>query len=189
MPKVILFLPCEKLLTDENKSLTFVSLCQDLNLAVAHGVDIPAELVIQKDWKIISLIRHSDPAEIGKKFLHHVEVIKPDGTIMVRASKIPFVLPQISYLTRVDVSQFPVGQQGRLCIKLWVYEAGQPQPEQPSATYDEINIFHRRVDEEKLPIPAALQEWVEPPRETATERPAGFIEPDPFPDPGPNFQP
>jgi hypothetical protein len=146
MPKVIFFLPCEKMLTDEHKTLTLVSILQDINLTVPSGLNVPLEATVSKEWKVASLIRHSDPSEIGKRFIHHVEIIKPDGTIMVRASKIPFVLPRGSYFTRVDVSEIPVGQQGRLVIRLWLYEEGQPKPDVPHATYDEINIIHKEVE-------------------------------------------
>lgn len=147
MPKIIFFLPCEKILTDEGGTITLISILQDLNIEIPANAEIPVNAVIPREWQIISLTRPSGRNDIGTKLIHHLEIVKPDGELMGVAAKTSFVYEDKPHRMVVRVNGIPVNAQGRMALRLWIYPEGQDKSEHPLAEYDELSIVHKRVEQ------------------------------------------
>src|SRR5579885_3065099 len=83
MPKLVLFIPCEKLIVDEDQNPSLITIIQTLNVSIPAGQAIPKEVMSPQQWDIVT-IWLPERDDQGKSFRQIIEFVGQDGGIPIR---------------------------------------------------------------------------------------------------------
>ncbi|MDP9317091.1 MAG: hypothetical protein M3R24_40600 [Chloroflexota bacterium] len=125
MPRLILFVPCDKVLIDQDGRTSLIALWDTVTLGVASNMDVPRELVIPVRWSIVSLWERT-PEDGDTTYEQRTYLRLPDGEIQGETTH-TFTMTQRRHQTVANASNFPVGQGGDLQIVLEIREVGQDE--------------------------------------------------------------
>lgn len=134
MPKLVLFVACEKAIYDQEKSLSLIGIVQELTVQVPEMGHLPSPGTSAAfKWDIVS-IWASQPDDVGKRFEQRVALLDPQGkqTDVSATLGIEVTGPYHRNLTKVF--GFPISSAGRHTLKLWLSENGTEAAE-PIAEY------------------------------------------------------
>jgi hypothetical protein len=143
MPKLLLFVPCEKLLVDENGNPTLVCLIQTIGLQIKKDVEVPEQTVAPREWDIVTLWEPLE-GEQGAKFAQHIELVLPDGRPSPIASRLEFQMGDRSQRNKVHIIGFPVGRVGNYTLKMRLEALSPGVAGYPEVSYP-IQITHERI--------------------------------------------
>jgi len=139
MPSLLLFAPCERVAFDQkDNSASLINVFQGFHvLLIEHSPDnlptsLPGAAVLVAGnalpirWVVFSLWRRVD-ADEGKTFEQICELVSPSGQESFKA-KLPFKMTKDFQRNVMNVSKFPIGENGEYSIKLYLSEGGgEPQ--------------------------------------------------------------
>lgn len=140
MPRVLFFLPCEKLIVDELGNPTLICVMESVDVEVPKDRSIPENAFSSKEWDVVALW-YPGPGDEGKKFKQRFEFVSPDGQSLMK-SEISFEIGKGSHRNKVHINGFPVGKPGIYQAKLWLDIEGEKPTTDPVATYP-IRVVHK----------------------------------------------
>ena len=122
--RALALLPCEKIIRDAVGGPSLVATFQEINLQFPSEVKLPTNAVIPKEWAVFGLWQISD-AEIQHVYSQHLEIIWPDGSPFFKQAQ-PVPTDKPDWITSImNIVGFPVGQPGKLVIRLWMESEGE----------------------------------------------------------------
>src|SRR2546426_656904 len=127
MPKLHIFAVCEKVIMDENKNASLIVLIENINVAPGQE-KIPRDAVTPKEWAIFTQWVLSEE-EQDKPFVQIMQALWPDGTEFNKTSHpLPTQKVAVKQLN-MGVVGMPVGQEGKITLKLWLELESSPVTE------------------------------------------------------------
>jgi Family of unknown function (DUF6941) len=121
MPKPYVFVICEKVVVDAMGTASLIALFNEITVQVPVDQEIPPTAAVPKEWAIFVSWEAADGDQIGNEYNQSVQVVYPDGTVFVEKRDIKFVLQDDKrHQNTIQMQGFPMGQQGRYEIKIWL---------------------------------------------------------------------
>lgn len=121
MPKLLLFAPCEKVITDhDSNTVSLITIMQDLAVSVPPNVQLPEKARAAIQWCGFTMWQRQ-PGEEGKRFEQEIELCGPDGEVITSRTSQFEMIHAFYRVTSVFVG-FPVGQFGPYTLKLYLRE-------------------------------------------------------------------
>ena len=121
MPKLLAYLPCEKVvIEEESKNISVLSILETVNVTLAHGAPAPAQNAsIGMAWAIFTLWQ-KERGESGE-FESKSVFVSPAGGLLAEtpAAKLGFGTNTRQQVVN-RMSSFPVGAPGACQLKLMV---------------------------------------------------------------------
>jgi hypothetical protein len=120
MPQLTIFTVCEKVIVDAKGIPSLINLFQRMDLQL-QDTPLPEDAIAPGRWAIFSVWQLT-AGEVGKDFIQHTRINKPDGTIFSEFSQ-PFRVESeidMQAKTFVEIMGIPVGKQGRIQILTWL---------------------------------------------------------------------
>ncbi len=121
MPRLLAFLPCDKILVDDKGNASLIVLL--MNVGVQVGKEgIPKNAVAPREWDVFTLWQQSAQEDVEKTFHQVLQLVLPDGTEFMK-SGVEFKMQQGKlHQNRITVQGMPVGQAGKLIVNMWLEE-------------------------------------------------------------------
>lgn len=143
MPKLRAFIACEKVIYDEKKVPSLISLFSSVEVRIMGGM--PADAVIPKDWAIFTMW-DAEPGDAGVAFVQCTQILWPDGKPFLDRNEhaLKFEPGKPNYLHRLQMGAFPVGKHGDCTIRVWLESNGTVVAE-PALL--KVNVKHTKVPE------------------------------------------
>jgi hypothetical protein len=147
MPKLYIFVTCEKAITDSEGLSSLIALFNELTVFIPEGATPPPpNAVVAKDWAIFSSWE-MEPEDEGKEFREFFQVLYPNDTPFAQEISFPFrAVAGKKYNQVIALSKgFPIGQQGRYAVQMRLEQDG-------------VKIFGPvviRMDVKYTPVPAS----------------------------------
>ena len=124
MPKLIAFLPCEKIIVDENHTSSVIVIFQTITAQVPANAEMPQNAVAPKEWAIFTTWEPL-PEDVGSTVRQIVQVLWPDDTEFQRTPPTPIHFkndrPQ---QVRLNIFGFPIGKTGKITFNVWLEDSG-----------------------------------------------------------------
>ena len=148
MPKLLFFLPCERVIRSQEGLLSFITIIHEMtiNIPPDKEANLPANAVVPISWNAVS-VWERDESDGERQFEQQVRFILPNGNIPTD------VIMPISFQERVNrrqiiisVDGFPVSPEGRANLILLLREIGGNNEFQEIACYP---IYIKRTNEPK----------------------------------------
>jgi len=137
--------PCEKVIRDANSGPSLIATFQEIRAGVLEFVEIPVNAVVPKDWAIFALWHLSDN-DVGPIYQQWTEILWPDGSqFLKQLLEIKIEKPDWMINT-VQMQGFPMGQTGKLTIRVWI-EADTKPVSEVAETW--ITVKHERISDLK----------------------------------------
>lgn len=122
MPRLILFVACERVLIDQNQLPSAIGIFQAMKFQL-QDAPLPENAISPVRWAIFALWKHTGE-ERGVQFTQHIEILKPSGEVFGVPTRAVFTLQgeveQSQSKVFVDVFGLPVGQPGTVKIRTWL---------------------------------------------------------------------
>jgi|ERR1035437_8921167 hypothetical protein len=111
--------PCEKVLRDERSGPSLIATFQEIQVGVPEGQEVPGNAVVPKEWAIFALwhVAESDALSNARQW---TEVLWPDGSQFVKQPLDVKIEKPDWMMNTVQFQGFPMGQTGRLTIRVWI---------------------------------------------------------------------
>lgn len=144
--KLVLFVPCEKLLFDNSGAASIIVLMGAVKLGTQPNVPRQAltpNTVAPKEWVMVAMWRVF-PEERQRDFVQIFRMIWPDGSEFY-LHRMPFrTTDHEQSVNYVNLNAMPVGQIGKLHLETWV--------EEPSGNIiSEVADFYLSIEHE-IPV-------------------------------------
>ena len=140
MPRLLAYLPCEKIIIDSDNNVSLISVLQDLKVQVPEAGPVPGPAVTAAmKWQILTMWL-IDPGDVGKFYEEKVALFDPDGAPTAVKGSVGNETTGAGHRNVVTVLGFPIGKEGRHSLRLWMYERGN-DPGEPIAEYP-IRVSH-----------------------------------------------
>ena len=114
MPKLLLFVPCQKVLIDQDNTISTVSIIQEMWLEA--GATVPPDFQAAVRWDVVTLWFRL-PEDDGRTFEQVVMLLTSDGT-MTSHTKLQFSMSTPFHRTLSYMYGFQVGQPGTHHLEL-----------------------------------------------------------------------
>lgn len=111
--------PCEKVIQDARSGPSLIATFQEMQVGIPEGQILPTNAVIPKDWAIFALW-HSAESESFPTFRQWLVILWPDGSEFIRQPLDVKVDKPEWTMSTVQIQGFPMGQKGRLTIRVWI---------------------------------------------------------------------
>jgi len=138
--KLIAFVACETVLSDERNNPSLISVFSALDIGHVAGQAISPEAVSPQRWKVFTQW-NADEADIGQEFTQKISIAAPDGREFGGAET-DFKLETRSHNIKISVEGMPVGVEGNIVMKVWVKSGTKTITEIHTS---EISIRHSRT--------------------------------------------
>lgn len=126
MPRLLVFVPCQKVMIDQDGSASAISIIQDLQVGVPTKLlPLSKEAGAPLNWNVLSLWDRAD--EERTSFAARVRLILPSGRIAVESiSEHNFENFTKRYQRVIgNVQGFPIGEPGELSLILGIRLDGE----------------------------------------------------------------
>ena len=121
MPRLLVFVPCEKIILDDRGNASLVILLQGVGVQLGKEETIQKNAITPKEWAVFTLWEPI-PEDRGKMFDQVIQLLWPDGNEFSR-SKLPFRVQEgRTHQNSANIIGFPVGQAGKLTLNMWLEE-------------------------------------------------------------------
>lgn len=137
MPRLLLFTPCEKVITNQDDGVpSLISLLEAMNLAIPPGVEItgPSEQSLPFRWYVYALY-HSEEGDMGKQFEQRIELNLNDQIYLQGIMPFQFQPDKPNMRIVMQVGGFPMMPAGEASLKLFLREAGEGNEWEEIANY------------------------------------------------------
>ena len=81
MPRSLLFVPCEKVMTDDQGNISLITVLTAIRISL-NLAEIPDKIAIPMRWDIVTAWWR-DPSDTTTSFQQHIELVAPDGTVLI----------------------------------------------------------------------------------------------------------
>jgi hypothetical protein len=116
MLKQMIFAPCEKVITGDDKMASLISVIESVQIGV--NAELSADAMVPISWNVVSLWRRDENTDTPIEFEEVTEVVREDGSVATKATtKFRVSNSHLMYRTIVHFQVFPVGQPGLVWIK------------------------------------------------------------------------
>ncbi|HUN56479.1 MAG TPA: hypothetical protein VMU41_00050 [Candidatus Binataceae bacterium] len=124
MPKLLLFVPCDKVIVDETThSISIVDVLQELHYKLPPGVSVQPKSLLPVKWAALSLWQEEEPADSGLEFEQRLSVENQSGDVLLlNETKWKFEKP--NHRIVANAMGLPVAR--RLVLKLSYRVIGMP---------------------------------------------------------------
>ena len=124
MPRLILFAPCQKVISDKfDGSLSMIGIIDGFTLFVEESASIPEEAATKISWVAVSVWNRQDGDE-GKTFEQRMDIVKPNGDRPRTDKGTEFRMTEHSHEVVLFASAFPAGMASEYKLILSVHEVG-----------------------------------------------------------------
>jgi hypothetical protein len=120
MPVLNVLCTCERVIIDAKGIPSLISLFQRMDLQLTD-TPFPEDAVAPARWVVFSMWQLS-PEEVGREFIQHTKIIRPNGVVMHEATQ-PFRVQSDSDLhirTYMELNGMFIGQEGFYRIQVWL---------------------------------------------------------------------
>jgi hypothetical protein len=127
MPKVLLFVPCEKVIVDRDNTLSLISVLETItiNIPRSEQANLPKGAAVPLRWYALSLWRR-EPEDEGRRYEQRTRFVRDgDDLLPVNVQPIPFLVAYKTFRNVVTLNGFPIVPEGECLIRLAIREAGQ----------------------------------------------------------------
>ena len=129
MPKLLLFVPCEKVLIDQQSTVSLISLFQELKFQVVESGPLPpANATAALKWDVLTMWARTD-SDFGKRYEQRITLFNPEGEPTEVSTTALIETEKATHRVVATIFGFPIGSTGRYTLKLWLSEDGQETPE------------------------------------------------------------
>lgn len=143
MITLVLFAACEKaIISERDNSLTLVALLDTVRITVPEGIEVPPDVSASNRWDIVTVWRAMEE-DAGSQYEQRTALILPDDTETV-ATILPMNIQSTAHRNVINVAGFPVAQEGKCILRLWLREQGIEDWGQPTAEYP-LTVAHETV--------------------------------------------
>jgi len=144
VPHLHIFSTCEKVIIDQAGSPSLIALFNIVVASGEKGVAIPSNAVVPKEWCIFTAW-DSESTDVGKEYSQFVEILWPDKSVFTEKREFKFVFQATKrQQVRIQLQAFPVGQQGKYTIRMWLEHKGSVVVEPRSI---QLEVQHAQVPE------------------------------------------
>ncbi len=145
MPRLLVFVPCERLLHDPiNGEISIVGLVDNMTIVIPPGGTIPERWEVPFNWIVFSQWMQAEH-EQGQMFEQRVELETPSGEIAMDDTAMLFPSGPF-HRHAVRIALLPVSVPGVYQLHLSIRETSSGQAWQRQASYP-ITIKHRQQGE------------------------------------------
>src|ERR1044072_8393488 len=133
MLKLLIFIPCEKVLVTENGQTSAVGIIETIRVQINPTDPVPADALIPFRWGFLTLWNRDEAVDEPTRFESQIRILRPDGTDSGFRAESEFEVTMNFKNFRQhndDIPVFPAGQEGRYELKLFLRQAGQEQWEE-----------------------------------------------------------
>jgi hypothetical protein len=142
MPKLIFFVPCERVIIDEaEKQVSMISVLEALSVNL--GEKIPEDAAIPLQWMALAFWRREDN-EVDKYFEERVEMVSPSGEVYAQDA-VKFQMYKLNHRVRHSFIGIRVGMAGDTLIRLSVREADSEAEWRTVAEFP-IHVIHEATE-------------------------------------------
>lgn len=144
MPHLLIFAPCQKVLHDEDKETSLISIIQGFRIGLLPSVpDPPPGTLVPMNWCIYVRWKQ-EPDDHDKKFEQRILFKTPDGKVMMETVPQTFFFEMrlVDVITRFV--NFPVSYYGICPLIVEYRELGKEQ-------WNETASFPLLIEHERLP--------------------------------------
>ena len=137
MPKLMMFAACEKVLIDQDGSVSLVCLLAELKAEMPE----PATKAIPKPaaamrWAAFSMWLKTETEDDEKEYEQRIALIDPSGEATGIQATTPFKFGDKTIMRNiVTILGFPIHASGRYVLRLWMQEKGHAESVDPIAEY------------------------------------------------------
>jgi len=127
MPRLSLFVVCEKLLFDQDsRTASLIGVMEKLRVEIPADFEGSMESAIIPMQAIVFVLWKRDATDSAEEYQHVVRVYDPMGEVANSSGIIDFVIPKDSDGVKhgVKMETFPVGHEGFYSIRIAVREKG-----------------------------------------------------------------
>jgi hypothetical protein len=136
MPRLLVFVACEKAIVDNGNLVSLISLIQEVNLQIPPDAVIPNDLkaaAAPMHWSIVAIWERV-PTDDGKVFEQRIAMFHSDGSLVFEAPQSvvdfkpapPSTAPAGQHRTIGLSPSIPV-REGMYAIKTWLRERGETE--------------------------------------------------------------
>jgi hypothetical protein len=78
MPKLELFVPCEKVLVDQNRLFNLITVLETVMIGFPEGTEVPENAFSEFPWQIAISWRRQ-PGDEGRHWEQNLQIVLPNG--------------------------------------------------------------------------------------------------------------
>jgi hypothetical protein len=125
MPINLIYAACEKVIIDENKNTSLISIIDKLTVTAPGNAEIPNNAVVPKEWAIYaSWIAEAEDG--GKRYTVATQVFYPDETPFADVVRFELVMEAGKRAQGIArFNGFPIGQVGAFTVQTWLEYEGK----------------------------------------------------------------
>src|SRR5437016_2482189 len=125
MPKLLLFVPCEKVIIANDNSVSLITLFEQLQINLPVSAKVEAGAGMPLLWSVFTFW-HSEPSDEGKKFEQRVEVSLP-GNVVIKTNPSQLEFVNTNRHRVIDrIVGLPIVPAGMAYITLFLREVTEP---------------------------------------------------------------
>lgn len=142
MPRLLVFVACERLLINElDQSTSLIGIIDTVTIEVPDSVEISPDTFAPQRWYIFTRwLKDISDAEDVKTYEQEVIIRSPQGDVS-NTSITQFEMKDKLHQVYVVVNGLPIGQEGEYVIELSLRKADQDQEWKKVATYP-VTVKH-----------------------------------------------
>jgi hypothetical protein len=119
MPKLLIFAPCERVIIDDQKIASLITLMQSVTTSAPANIQISQDTVAAQNWSIFTLWM-PQTEDINKDFVQVTQVLWPDGNEFNKHTQPIRFEKGKTHQVALKVMGFPIGQIGTISLNVWL---------------------------------------------------------------------
>ncbi len=128
MPKLLLFIGCEKvIISQHDNTVSVINILQQLQIGMPAEAEILEQAAIPLRWCGFSMW-YRQPEDEGKRYNQEVVLYAPDGSNLVSA-RTSFEMQHLTERIVSEFTNFPIKQFGSSILKLYLEENEEEKKE------------------------------------------------------------
>lgn len=130
MPKLLAFLPCDRVIIANDNTTSLITILESININVPPGEEekLPPNTQLPRAWQIFTLWEEI-PAEKGQTWTQKLEFVRPDkeGAIQIATVPVEFTEQAKRHRTVVAIPFFPLLPAGASHVRTSLQREGQDE--------------------------------------------------------------
>jgi hypothetical protein len=149
MPKLALFLACEKVIIDQNNNPSLITLLTDLTVNIRPGTTVEENAMFPMTWTVFSIWDQDNSADQGKTFEQRCVLTSPSGVDLITTPIWAFEFKTQRQRVINPINQMPVGPPGEYTVTTALREKG-------STDWKEMGSLTLKIVHATPPTPPAI---------------------------------
>lgn len=128
MLRLLLFVPCEKVIVAEKGQTSAVSIIETIRVQINPADPVPSDALIPFRWGLLTLWNRDETVSEPTRYQSLIRILRPDGSDAGFEAESEFEVTTNFKNFRQhndDIPVFPAGQEGRYELKLFLRKAGE----------------------------------------------------------------